>query len=108
MLDVNYIESLARVQKRCEKNETGYMNIKQKSKQLYEDYKMSLKKNDKNKKLIEELKTEILNFKEKLEIKENQLVLLKNKAKDMKKFSGLTGFKSSFNSIQSLNIHNEM
>ena len=108
-VDVQFTEKLVSMQKQCEKYEHGYTEIKAKSKELYSDFKKSLKENKDLKRTIEELKSKLKLTEKEVEHKEENIEELKNKISELKRTSvSLQPFKQSYNTIQSLNAHNDM
>ena len=103
------MDKLSTLQKQCEKLETNYTTIKTKSKQLYEDFKNSLKEiEDANKDLkkkndrIRSLEREVSNL-------QDELIAHKEKISTLKKSElELSYYKSSFKSVNSTDLNNEM
>lgn len=103
------MEKLVSMQKQCEKYEQGYITIKAKSKELYTDFKKNLKENKQYKTTIEELKHKIKSQEREIEDRETDIEGLKNRISELKRTSvSLQPFKQSYNTIQSLNTHNDM
>ena len=107
--DVEFLDKLSTLQKGCEKLELNYTTIKTKSKQLYEDFKNSLKeiedansdlskKNDR----IRSLEREVSNL-------QDELIAHREKISSLKKSElELSYYKSSFKSVNSTDLNNEM
>ena len=103
------MESIASIQKLCEKYENAYFVIKSKSKQLFEDFKDSLSQLEKCKKTVEEKRREVLRLHREVSLKDDQLSSLQEKLRDIRRTeTELQFYRNSLKSMKHLSIDNEM
>lgn len=108
-MDVEFSEKLSTLQKQCEKVEVNYYTIKTKSKQLYEDFKKSLKETDDAAKELAEKSDKIKTLEREVSLLQDELIAHKEKVSMLKKSElELSYYKSSFKSVNSTDLNNEM
>lgn len=97
------------LQKQCEKVESNYTTIKTKSKQLYEDFKKSLKETDEAINEIKEKNEKLKSLEREVSNLQDELIAQKEKISTLKKSElELSYYKTSFKTMNSADLNNEM
>lgn len=103
------MEKLTTLQKQCEKVEVSYTTIKTKSKQLYEDFKKSLRETEDAVKELTDRNERIKSLEREVSNLQDELIAHKEKVSMLKKSElELSYYKSSFKSVNSTDLNNEM
>lgn len=106
---MEFLEKLTTLQKQCERVETNYYTIKTKSKQLYEDFKKSLKETEDAVKELSDKNEKLKSLEREVSHLQDELIAHKEKVSMLKKSElELSYYKSSFKSANSVDLNNEM